>query len=442
MYVPSPARPNNGTTILYQVVHRGDGGGIKYTTSGDAIAGPYGDAPIINTAVKSYTVRGGMTRGIVNGKFKPTNYQSRRAVVETKRGLKWVVRIPASGGNPAYYSNRYREIGVGYKGGSQTGIGWPESQFARNGTPLIASTVVNNAIGLNLENRIQSEALLKCRDQKFDLSETLVGLGQSVDMVLDRSIQLLLAYRQARRGQWVDAIRTLGIWNSKKKWKLPTTKDAANFWLELQYGWMPLMNDIHSGMKIVNEGLGKPTSTLVATRRGHAELPAVQWTGGNEPYDWSKKSVKALGMASVEVKYRFRVNDPTLALLSTLGVDNPLYVVWVAVPWTFVIDWAVPIGDWVRTISSPLGLTFVDGYMSSRRTAVIDVYGSEFGNFSDPTYPTVWHSDPAWTQMRYVELNRTAFTSWPKPSPYVRFPFTSQQRLTNLLALIAANRRA
>lgn len=436
MFVPAPKLNGNGENRQYLTIHRGDGGGV-FSTISAAASGPFGDAPITGTAVKGYSQRQYGTSGRVNGKLRPTKYFTRRVNVEVKRGLKWVVQIPPSGGTPTTYRNRYREMGTGYIGGSATGINYPEALFARNSTNNLPAAVANRAIGVNLENRCLAEALNKVREQKFDTSETLVGLKQSVFMVLERSAQLLLAYRQARRADWKGSLKTLGIWDSRRKWKLPSTKDAANFWLELQFGWLPLMNDIHAGVNLVNQGLENPKSTLSVVRRLEQSLPFSQWTGTNEAYDWTKRSVKLDAKASVEVRYRFRVSDPFLHELVTLGVDNPAYIVWVAVPWSFLVDWLLPVGDWLQALTAPLGLTFVDGYMSSRRSGVVDVFGEEFGNMHDPAFPTVWRSSKsAWTRVSMVELDRTPYSSWPRPSPYFRLPSMSTTRAINAVALL------
>lgn len=436
MFIPAPPLNGNGVVVEYQTLHRGDGGGT-FSTIGAAAAGPYGDAPLNNIAVKGYSIRQYGTSGRVDGKLRPTRYFTKRGKVEIKRGLKWVVEIPPSGGYPAVYVNRYREIGTGYIGGSETGVDWPETMLFQTDNTGFASAIANRAIGSALENRCLAEALNKVREQKFDASETLVGLRQSVGMVLERSAQLLLAYRQARRADWKGSLRTLGIWDSRKKWKLPSTKDAADFWIELQFGWLPLMNDIHSGVNLVNKGLENPKSTLSVVRRLQQGLPFSEWTGTNEPYGWTKRSVKMDAKALVEVRYRFRVSDPFLHELVTLGVDNPAYVAWVALPWSFLVDWLLPVGDWLQALSAPLGLTFVDGYMSSRREGVIDIFGEEFGAMHDPTFPTVWRSSKsAWTRVSALELSRYPYTDWPRPSPYFRLPSMSTTRATNAVALL------
>lgn len=436
MFVPAPPLPGNGVVVEYQTLHKGDGGGVFYTID-DAASGPYGDAPLYNTAVKGYTVRQYCSSGIKpDGSFGPTRYFTKRGKVEIIRGLKWVVEIPNPGG-VSTYRNRYREIGTGYIGGNETGVDWPETLLFQTDNTGFASAIANRAIGASLENRCLAEALNKARDQKFDLSESLVGLGQTFWMILERGSQLLLAYRQARRGQWQASLKTLGIWDKRRKWRLPSTKDAADFWLEIQFGWLPLMSDIHDGVNLINEGLGRPKSLFNVVRRLEQRLPFSEWTGTSEPYGWTKRTVKIDALASVEVRHRFRVSDPQLAALTSIGLDNPLYVLWVALPWSFVIDWLIPVGDWLRAVSSPLGLTYVDGYMSSRRAGVIDIHGEEFGAMHDPNFPTVWRSDKsAWTRVSAVELNRIPYADWPKPLPYARIPSMSTRRATNAVALL------
>jgi hypothetical protein len=40
---------------------------------------------------------------------------------------------------------------------------------------------------------------------------------------------------------------------------------------------------------------------------------------------------------------------------TSLGLTNPALVAWELVPFSFVVDWALPIGDWLSSLDAMLG---------------------------------------------------------------------------------------
>jgi hypothetical protein len=151
--------------------------------------------------------------------------------------------------------------------------------------------------------------------------------------------------------------------------------------------------------------------------------------GDGPPDGWVEKDMRSDAHCDVKVKFRFKVNNPTLAYLSAIGLDNPAYIAWVGTPFTFVIDWLLPIGTWLRALTGPMGLTLVDGYKSTRAYGTIDIDLKHFGNY--PSY-----DQPCKVGMQFVEVTRDIFTSWPIALPYIRFPFSNVQRVVTASALL------
>lgn len=434
MFVTSPFRGSNGVTSINRTARYFYQDG--FTSLGAALAAnPAGSTYPI--AYSQSTERKNMQKGIVAGKKKNTNYYSYRFSIAYSSPYKVVIRYKVSG------SDRFKVLfidpGIGYTGGNNTGIGNPISQFLFASSDGYWTSVANRAIGANLENKAKVEVLGKARNQQLDLSESFVDIDKSVLMVAKRLGQVVKAWSEARRGDWFSVFRTLGL-STKKRRTVPEVFDVlANGWLEVSYGWLPLLADIHAGVKFVNEGLQTPAGYFTVKRRTTGSLPFCQFLA-NSPNNWNSWDLKSEVQRDVEVKYRLGINDPTMAFLIGVGLDNPAYLAWVGTPFSFVIDWLTPIGPWLQCFTTPLGLKFIDGYISTRTSGTIEVELKRFFALSS-AQPVVWETPPSKVTQSFVELNRIALTNYPTTLPYFRLPFSNPKRIISSAALLHQARK-
>lgn len=423
MYVQSIARTSNGTTNEPWL------SGTWFDTQGYLTPGAAWDdlsGKQNTTGIKSSTTRASMQKGVVGfKKYKNTPYYTFRVNYTSPNQRPFhMVDSYVTGGN-IRFARHYRDIRFGYTGGGDTGWGYPaESCRYRFGAATIAGAA-NLVVIANLRNRIQSQAKNKARNTKFDLAESLAGIDKTVIMVASRMRQVLYAWRAAKNGNYGLAYRWLF---SKSPKRVRRHLTPAEIWLELIYGWFPLLNDIQAGVKLVNEKLKDPSSTLTVTRRGTDGLP---FTGTSWTSLWSGVRVEHNLTTNVETKYVFRVADQTAATLTKYSLDNPLYSVWVILPYSFVVDWLVPVGEWLQGVTGTLGLQFISGYTSTLTGGEVSIEADKYGNSN-----TVVRRESAKAGWRFVELDREVHTSFPSTIPYYRFPFSNAQRLVSAVALL------
>jgi hypothetical protein len=131
-------------------------------------------------------------------------------------------------------------------------------------------------------------------------------------------------------------------------------------------------------------------------------------------------------------------NSILLKTASELGLTNPVEVLWELVPFSFVIDWALPIGSFISQFDASLGWTFVDGSITRayRREAT--------KKRSIKTPPPSGYARIDCDVVRSVEdftLTRTGFSSWLDlmSIPYVKDPATFTH-IANALALLTSKR--
>lgn len=132
-----------------------------------------------------------------------------------------------------------------------------------------------------------------------------------------------------------------------------TPKQFSSWWLEAVYGWLPLVNDMKEGAEFLAHQLNVPfaQSYRAAVRK---ELNLTRVTSGPgygvtiTSYGKSTRTHRRGLIARIAEK-------PSVPKL--LGLTSLESVIWELVPWSFVVDWVIPIGDWLTARGHAQGLT-------------------------------------------------------------------------------------
>jgi hypothetical protein len=431
MFVSAPKRSTNGFTGTPQVTESFDSP-VYYPTFASALSHVDDVSGTWNSGYTAGTYRANMQNGRTGpGTFVNTPYLALYMNHKRESDYVHIHRVASD----KYYAVR-RQIGFAFDGFGGSGVGSPWLQFEPSGPNGRPSAIANRAIMDNLLNRAEVECLNKARDQKLDLGESLVDIDRTILMIGRRAAQVISAFRHARAGRLEKAAEALGL--SKKqitsRGVKGNAKAIAEAWLELQYGWKPLLNDIHDGIQLANEGLERDPYLTTATRRLKDKLPFIE----RDAFDitWAEEKLTASVEAYVETKYRFRLADANLAYLTGLGLENPAYIAWVALPMSFVVDWFIPVSDWLSAISAPLGLTFVSGYSTVKSAGTIEYERSKMFSHPDVTYLRA-----AKGRTDFVMMRRIVYDSFPIPKLYFRFPFSNWERVASAIALFVASER-
>lgn len=362
-----------------------------------------------------------MQKGVTTNGFRNTPYSS------------WSIKfVPKGTAYNISYSSLYKRYACsqsngcasGSNGGHGVAIGNPWVQFDWETSSSRVSHVLNRLACNNLRSRVENEAKLKALDMKYDLSETLVDAGTTVEYVASKAVTLLRVLIALRRGRIRDAFRYAGL-N-----RLPNSTTVASAWLELQYAILPLISDIQSAVSLVNTGLSRPDGDIVVTRRGRTSLSI-------DPYSSTSCPLDANGSAQclVETKYRFRLENAAVDYLSQLGISNPLYTGWVALPLSFVVDWIVPVGDWLKGMTSTIGLEFVSGY-TTVKTEVNYTATGPYTYTPSSSYSIIETGGRTGYWLQSLKMRRYPHYSFPASRLYVQFPFSSNRRIASAIALV------
>lgn len=175
------------------------------------------------------------------------------------------------------------------------------------------------------------------KEHDFNLAVNVAQGRQTVDLVVGNLAKLGRSMLALKRGDFATAARQLGTSPRKSRLK---PQDISGRWLELQYGWLPMLGDTFEACKAW-EALSRPRSDNIVVTRS----TSGKFNGSQSPSNWS-------GWGTW--KFRVRIEYERQEQISTarsLGLLDPLSVVWEIIPYSFVVDWFLPIGTYLEVLN-------------------------------------------------------------------------------------------
>lgn len=299
---------------------------------------------------------------------------------------------------------------VRYRTYLSTGSSYPRSL----GDPPEWAGIRNNNASLCL-----TKALVKLRDGRVQNGADIGEAKKTADMIARDLSQLLAAYKAARAGNWSAIPRILGM-----NWRdIISGRFFANRWLEYQYGWKPLIGSIYDNVGILSDLMKKKDATFKVSHTGRVGYSTNH--NGPQLVTWDMNS-------RCTVAFIARPNNHLISSLDQQGLLNPLSIAWELTPFSFVIDWCLPVGEMLDALTSTLGLDFVSGFrnLTNSRTRTAVWNAALLG-------PSESLQTPGNYQVELYDFRRFAFRSWPWPEMYLKFSPFSSTHIANALALLS-----
>lgn len=201
------------------------------------------------------------------------------------------------------------------------------------------------------QNQAQALAYERFKGQVSDrasMGENLGQLSASVRLIEEKTHVVIDALRRLRRFD----VSAFAQWMSKGFVKR-NSKFAAQLNLEIAFAIKPSIDDIYSAVNVLQE----PIKNAIV--KGRATVPfsaTVVSSTGTSPDKVASAKVSA------EYGAFIAVTNPNLHLADTMGLINPVQTAWQLLPGSFLVDWLLPVEQFLGYMTDFVGLTFVDSY--------------------------------------------------------------------------------
>ena len=221
-------------------------------------------------------------------------------------------------------------------------------------------------VSSQLSNREQAE-YAKAYDRYWSKAHKQAQVALSL-LEAERSIVMLTGrLRQARdilinirKGDIGGLYQNIGLVRRTRLMKTYTAKDvgrkSARTWLEYTFGWMPLIQDCATAVEVLQQDFNplqrvKGTSHAVDSFNTVGVLPGP---GNSNFWHDDVSTIKSTVSGCVSV------TNPNLFLANQLGFVNPAAIAWDVVPFSFVLDWFLPVGKFLNSFTNDFGCEVVD----------------------------------------------------------------------------------
>lgn len=303
-----------------------------------------------------------------------------------------------------------------------------------------------------------NKLLENLKDSSINIAQAYAEREETIKTVTNTIKTVASTLTNLRRGNFAGAAKALGIKPPKRAGRrfkqsyasAETANDVANAvtggWLALQYGWKPLLQDVHGAAELLAKiNLhGENPNTIYAVASGRSfrkfkDRKAEVSNPGSNVRGYSQ-TIKTMD-ASIAYLYKVRYSrsSPTLKSLASVGITNPALLAWELVPYSFVVDWFLPIGNWLSGLDAAAGLTFQNGFRS--RLCKYQATVNETVSLSYVDRPSSYTSSDYEARYETVTMDRSLLGNFPSaPAPRFKNPL-SMSHLASAISLLKQFKR-
>lgn len=333
-----------------------------------------------------------------------------------------------------------------------TGIGG-NTAACQQGTGFNGGFICTSMWDANDQIKLVNKLRERLQGSSFNAAVFLGEGNQTLSLLADSASRIYQSLRALRRGNLAGSARILlegtsrsplKPYKSMKSFTAGNGQAIANNWIELQYGWRPLVDDAWELGNLLAHQLSEPLEMRVsASSRKQSSYnglknPVYVDTIAGPIYRWRYSNATKEEIHRLTCFIKERPNT-----VATLGLLQPELVLWELLPWSFVADWFIPIGQYMeaRGLGSIYPGTYVSGTLTKGRNQ--GPFGAMNTNGgSPPTWP-VWKwpwmpGEPYRAHATRISHVRTVGTSPAVPLPVFKplAKAASWQHCANAVALL------
>lgn len=196
-----------------------------------------------------------------------------------------------------------------------------------------------------IKQAAMNKAISEFSDMKANMAATFAERQSTIDMIANRSMQAFNSLRALKRGDLSKAIRIL------KGGRDPKSKKTAALQLEWAYGWAPLIGDL----------------STICSKEFPPNPEVFISESVSRPINYQHGNMRTEGKHRSTCSFIARLDSPLVASAEKLGLINPALVAWELVPFSFIVDWFVPIGTYLDSLTTFSGYTIKDKCLSENK---------------------------------------------------------------------------
>lgn len=300
-------------------------------------------------------------------------------------------------------------------------------------TPTYASDL-DVAFDVRQEYKLLAELRNRMYGSGFNPAVFLAEAPQAFRMIGDAAVRIGGAIAAIRARNPVLALKALKLTSGTARDRRLAqsirnrTKPVGDVWIEANYGWMPLLSDAEDGAKWLAEAVtGRSPGKFSVSRRWEASAKSRQTI----PQASSRFTTAVHQFQLRYIIYGAQVSNTFVPGWQTLAT-----VAWERTPWSFAVDWFVPIGSYLEALrtASDISGTVVRSY---KKTTTYGTFAVKGIVFKSPWFLR--------TGMQYTRtyFSRTVNTeiSVPHPLAYLleekTYCFSSWRHAVNSVALLS-----
>jgi hypothetical protein len=267
----------------------------------------------------------------------------------------------------------------------------------------------------DLKRQALSRLYSRVQDEKANLALMAAEGAKTIDLISDLFFSGLKLAKSLYRLQLNDTIKVVGA----------SRQQLSSRWLQYVYGCAPLISEVN---KIISDTKGSVKSWRKYSTRSSDVLTFSSST--NPPITGVSYSYNVTFgcKTSVIVDTSFSIPKASVAY----GFSQPAAIAWELVPFSFVVDWFFPLGNWL-TSSHALDTNIISYYDTYFVKTEIEYSSYHFINV--PTGLQGGGQGPSGKKTQ-VYVSRRVGSAPPMPLPSISRSPLSPARVFNALALL------
>lgn len=388
------------------VVSRPDG--IYVTTLADGVRSVYSSAPTL--------IETGVYESVKTPNFK-------------------LIKPRLRPNNPFNASNYLELISPGEKeNGTVRWDGYLKNQHSGVYEPL----PVVNSFELT-DGPARSRLLKKLGNSSVNLAQSFAERKQTTNLLAKSVNRIASAAIAIRRGNLRHASNLFGLkYGSKTLQKeiKPSAKNLSNYWLEYSYGWRPLLSDIYGSAELLAKTYYENRSTLVTG--SHKETQVFKEHTLFNLDQWNlRETLSGVNNERTTYKLEFVEDNAFAQRLASTGITNPLLLAWELIPYSFVLDWFIPVGTYLANLNATAGLAFRRGTVTRAQLFAGNSTWLPFAQAADPAFVMSGCGRSFLIQSK----KRSVLTDFPSPLLQIKPHIGVSQAISGLALLTQAFKR-